>query len=415
MSYSSPYGFPETVEVFISSASLRSLEERSNSAILATSVKHILINLSHYDASYVQDKGLFAAQCQHWHLLDCDYNERFSSTIHRPTPSSEFNAFKEATFDESKATPIQQEILKSHEDYTQKFNDQEAIRKDGIFATRLATAISKMSNLMSLTIHDEYKYTPTGRLSMDRSPWKSGSRDGPSSTDPPVEVIAQLFQALKGMPICAVEFSLKLGAPRDLKPLQLDEEQQTAVKKVLERSKKSSFQMSEWNRGPGKDNTRSREELIALGTMTKAILSTPNLESIALWLSDFYIQENPQPSLHYLLPLSPDDQWQPKLRELKLQWISAPTSDLQILVDKFGDSVTWLDLWYCHLAEGQWVDAFETLHGFKHLEKVRCAGCTGGEVGWDRWRGPRSFPGDEAKRYLLRESGVLNPLRFSKN
>ncbi|KAE9366442.1 hypothetical protein N431DRAFT_488194 [Stipitochalara longipes BDJ] len=405
--------FYETVEVFISSDSLHSLEELSNDATKSAFVKHIKLNLSHYDASYVGDKGLYASNCYHWHLVDCDFGERFSSSIVKPHPSSEFDAIKGATFDETHATPIQQEILKNHRDYVQKFNDQEALRNDGTYITRLSAALSQLPNITSITINDEFRYVPSG-LRVGRSPWKSGPHQDGAITTPPVEIIPQLFQALKETPIRPAEFNLKLGAPRDLQSLQLDNEQQSAIKKVLEHSRISAFAMSDWGRGAGSDDTRSREEILALGAMTKAVFSTPNLESVALSLSDFLLEKNPQPTLSYLLPLAPEDQWQPRLRKLRLQWVSSTPSDLQILVDKFRQTLVDLDLWYCHLAEGQWEEVFDILRGFTHLKEVRCAGCSGGEIGFARWQGPKPFPAEDAKSYLLGENGASNPLRAPK-
>jgi hypothetical protein len=341
MSYRSS-SFLETVEVFIRSDSLDELEELSNDVTKSALVKHIKLNLSHYDASYVGDKGLYASNCYHRHLVDCDYGGRFSSSIVNPIPSSEFDAVKGGTFDEANAMPIQQAILKSHRDYVQKFNDQEALRNDGTYITRLSAALSQLPNITSITINDEYRHMPSG-LRMGRSPWKSGPHHGGAITTPPVEIIPQLFQALKETPIRPAEFHLKLGAPRDLQSLQLE--------------------------------------------------------------------KNPQPTLSYLLPLAPEDQWQPRLRGLRLQWVSSTPLDLQILVDKFRQTLVDLDLWYCHLAEGQWAEVFDILRGFTHLEKVRCAGGSGGEFGFARWRGPKPFPGEDAKSYLLGENGAFNPLR----
>jgi hypothetical protein len=407
--------FRETVEVFISTDSLDTLEELSNDVTKSALVKHIKLNLSHYDASYVGDKGLYASNCYHWYLLDCDYAERFSRSFVKPIPSSEFDAFKWGPFDEANATPTQQEILTSHRAYVQKFNDQEALRNDGTYITRLSAALSQLPNIKSITINDEYSHMPGGlHMARGRSPWKSGPHHDGAITTPPVEIIPQLFQALKETPIRPAEFHLRLGAPRDLQSLRLDNEQQSAIKKVLEHSKISAFHMSEWGRGAGSDDTRSREEMVALGTMTKAVFSTPNLESVALSLSDFKLEKNPQPTLSCLLPLAPEDQWQPRLHGLRLQWVSSTPPDLQILVDKFRQTLVDLDLWYCHLAEGQWAEVFDILRGFTYLKEVRCAGCSGGEFGFARWQGPKPFPADDAKRYLLGGYGASNPLRARK-
>jgi hypothetical protein len=403
----------ETIEVFISSNSLNNLEERLNNVTKSAAVKHIKLNLSHYDASYVGDKALYATNCFYQHVLNCDWGERLSSSIVKPTPLSEFTAVNEDTFDEAKATPMQKEILEGHRDYVQKFNDQEALRNDGTYITRLSVALSQLPHIRSITINDECSRMRYG-LAMKRSPWKSSPHRDGAITNPPVEIIPQLFQALKETPMRPVEFNLSLGAPRDLQSLRLDNEQQSTIKKMLEHSEISTFRMSEWKRGPGSDNTRSHEEIVALGTMTKAIFSTPNLKSVTLSLSDFELEENSQPTLSYLLPLSPENQWQPRLRKLRLQWISSTLPDLQVLVDKFRQTLVDLDLWYCHLAEGQWAEVFETLRGFTYLEKVRCAGGSGGEFGFDRWRGPKPFPGEDAKKYLLREHGASNPLRAPK-
>ena len=101
--------------------------------------------------------------------------------------------------------------------------------------------------------------------------------------------LPQLFQALKESPIRPTEFHLELGAPRDLQSLQLDSERKSAIKELLEHSKVSAFTMRDWDRGAGSDSTRSREEMVALGTMTTAICSAPNLESVVLSLSDFQL------------------------------------------------------------------------------------------------------------------------------
>lgn len=85
-----------------------------------------------------------------------------------------------------------------------------------------------------------------------------------------------------------------------------------------------------------------------------------------------------------------------------------------MLVDKFRQTLIDLDLWYCHLAEGQWADIFDILRGFTYLDEVRCAGGSGGEFGFDRWRGPKPFPGEDVKRYLLGGNDVFNPLRVPK-
>lgn len=406
MSYRSS-SFPETVEVFISSDSLEGLEDLSKH--LPGLVKHIKLNLSHYDAAYAGDKGLYAVRCYSGHVLDCDYAERFGGSVVIPTPFSVFEALGESTFDAANASPTQKEILNSHRDYVKKFNDQEALRNDGTYITRLSAALSRLHNIKAITINDEVT-VPRG-LHMGRSPWRSGPRYNEPMTTPPVEKIPQLFQALKETSIRPAEFSLQLGAPRDLQSLQLDDNQQSVIKEVLEHSKVSAFAMGEWNRGAESDDTRSREEMVALGTLTKAILSTPNLESLELSLSDLQPEKNPQPTVSYLLPLTAEDQWQPRLRNLRLKWISSTPPDLQILVDKFRETLVDLDLWYCHLAGGQWVDAFDILRGFTLLEKVRCGGCSGGEYGFDRWQGPNPFPKDAAQKYLLRETGASNPGR----
>ena len=280
--------FYETVEVFISSESFDRLEELSNDVTKFAFVKNIELYLSHYDVSSVADIGLHASHCYHRHLLACDYEERFSSSIVKPISLSEFDAVKGSSFDAANATSIQKEILASHRDYVSKFNDQEALRNGGIYITRLSSALLQLPNITSITITDENRHIAND-LRMGRSPWKSGPHQDGAITTSPVELIPQLFQALKESSIRPIEFHLELGAPRDLQSLQLDSERKSAINQLLEHSKVSAFTMRDWDRGAGSDSTRSREEMLALGTMTKAIFSTPNLESVVLSLSDFQL------------------------------------------------------------------------------------------------------------------------------
>lgn len=199
------------------------------------------------------------------------------------------------------------------------------------------------------------------------SEWK-GSSTTSNLTTPPVEIIADLLEALSesSMPPLA-KFKIFITPPNNLRIMQLFKPRRRSIQKALKLSRELTCEVRSWRRKESlaEDNSRPREEMLGLCCLTTPLFSSENLTSLTLAFQDYPTwYEIPQVSLADILPL--DTAW-PRLQELNLSHIPFKVSELEVVVERLKATLRAFTANSIYLLDGSWVKALSVFRGFESL------------------------------------------------
>lgn len=417
----------ESYPVHIESESLYRFERLSQHPVFCKSIKNIKIIVSYYDASLAVDRGLFGMHCGSNLYQHVEIYERFIDSGEEGLDYSrlwlipdEWEAVGNENFVEESSTERQRFLLAAHSEYHRRFIDQEQLKQDGAHIRRICAGLMRLCNLQYIAIDDDphtRSYEGERKPFSDeelmescliQSTWK-GSYITSSLTSPPVEFIPELFQALSvSSTIRPSKFTIRITPPNDLRCLQLTEIQRQAVRTVLGRSQHLTCKVSSWARKDSlaEDNTRPREEMLALGSLTSAFFDVANLTTLELSFDEYPVfYERPTVGLADLLPLTRP--W-PHLRNLSLRYTPCHLEELQILVDSLRNILTRFETYCLYLLSGSWLEALDVLRGFESLQYISFEFPKGANFGDGRRIHP-TIPEERMARYVLKLSD-RNPL-----
>ena len=88
---------------------------------------------------------------------------------------------KKPSFDPLHATENQNRVLATYKEYVRDYEDQEENLKNGTYVSRVATALSKFPNLISLTMDDSAPKTPDYSVAVGRCNKSSTIRSDPTT------------------------------------------------------------------------------------------------------------------------------------------------------------------------------------------------------------------------------------------
>ncbi|KAL1612860.1 hypothetical protein SLS60_001090 [Paraconiothyrium brasiliense] len=426
--------------------SIRDLETLSNHSVFSKSIKCVRIDVSYYDK-------LLADSCHRFvehNASELNYTlDLLSRATHRwydkeGNVKDEYRGDKEifakayrvnkewhrtavamaATEDNIKfdATEAQKLLIAAYEDYKELYSEQQAVLASGQGVERVSQALNKMTGLEEIVIEDLMFNQPrrNGRSWVERfhierliescltkSRWK-GSFMTAMETQPPVQIVTDLFAALAESSVRPASFSISITPPTDLRCVSFTTKQLETVRTVLAQAKELCLAVSSWDRrgSLAENNDRPKEELTGLCAFTRAFFSSTRLQKLQLSLGNYpCFYEIPKISLFDLLPM-------PLLTKdifhIELQSAPLKMNELRALIDTMKDRIRSLALTKPYLLEGNWSDAIGMLRDLRKLESIDFKYPYGGEYG-DRRNGP-GIEHDLIESYILGKSNE-NPLR----
>lgn len=227
---------------------------------------------------------------------------------------------------DAEPSPIQSLFLKCYDIYKARFDDQESLRKNNAHVTRLVRSLSSLPCLESLNLEDVHSHkmimrrTPQTQLGANyldpedfadtgydrnilqnfdtairQSSWcgsfhTNGSRRPNGSrnitTTPPTEMLGDLCSQLgeKGFRPKNIKISLK--PPPNMRVLTLSSSQQDNMKLLVSQASSLTF-CSDFSVRPHELQENSKNEMIALSSVTKAFFSAPKLESLDIHFAGY--------------------------------------------------------------------------------------------------------------------------------
>jgi hypothetical protein len=452
----------DEVSIFIASDSLARLENISRHPIFRKSIRTVNINVSYYDAKLATDMNLFSRNCgTHLrHLVDrWEHFGGSSALLPQADPEVTYGIWLgptlpsfEVDLDGEKANRLA--FLRGvYDEYQRRWEDQEEAKCGGRHLEKICDALLKFPGLLSITLCDtpsRWKRTKKFDVSQIRmwdepktsqpafqgaddsddesersyhssmfsdqsvadiclssSRWK-GTFTTAFITEPPSDIIPGLFEIFEENSIRAKSFDIRVSPPNDLRCLQLTEAQQDSIRNVVGHSQCLSLHMNSWARKDslGEDNSRSREEMLALCSFTKPFFSSQNMQSLELELETYPVfYEIPKISLLDIFPL--DQSWT-HLKHVTLGYIPFKVEDLNAFVNTTRNTLTSLKLDFPYLLNGSWVDVLDAFRGFADLQSFDLIYPKGAEFG-NRNAQFRNWPAEEIKMYALKHR-QHNPL-----
>jgi hypothetical protein len=385
---SSPF-LLDSIRVCVTSSSLFIFETLSQHPVFSKSIRNVKIDVSYYDAKLAEDRGLFGRHCGSnlYRRLEC-YERSTSFTEEEEDPTQRLwpvsdeweRVDTQAAHLEETCTETERLLLDAHSHYNQLYLDQEQVKQDGAHIQRICVALERFSNLMSITIDDSPYYSPRawpGDFSDEElledclrpSAWQGSFITAPL-TSPPVEIIPELFQALGKTSVRPTKFRILISPPFNLRSMQLSEPACQAIQTVISQSRHLVCKVGTWARKDSlaEDNSRPREEMVALCSLTAAFFNAPNLTTMEVVFDGYpAFYETPQVSLVDILPLS-ENSW-PHLRVLSLRYAPCRMEELGVLV-KALRKLKSLEITAAWLLSGTWTNSLDILRGFEGLQNV---------------------------------------------
>lgn len=415
---STPYLIQETT-VCMRSKSLASLEELSTHPIYGKSISSVTIVLSFFDVNMAADRGLYMRNCQsgmYFRVETFDRFDRLGQTIRRQLKGLSAEAIAAETekrkeiseklwnviasdqirntaaddFDEASASIFQKLVLRLHTRYKERCNDQEQVRQGNEHIKRICTALSKLPNLTKIKLKDspqlvskQLKESDFMDLGLERSylrlfDWVTspskfcgihicGSAHTAYLVHTPLEMVGELASQLGGNGLRPKIITMHLNAPANLRPMALTPSQQAGVRGLVSKATDLRFVVDGWEREG--NNDRSRDEMLALCSLTQPYFTVPYLESLQIQFSKYPLPtrqtEAPTVSLSDILPLQKP--WL-QLHSMKINYMPAHLEELKALIAIQKDTVRSFIWDYSWLLSGHWDQAVESLRGFNKLD-----------------------------------------------
>ncbi|KAF2463411.1 uncharacterized protein BDR25DRAFT_397132 [Lindgomyces ingoldianus] len=427
-SASSPFLISKA-SVSITPNSFTHLEALSNHPIFSKSITKLSVDVSYYDTLLAESLGRFALNSssnlyQRLERMERrvaarrDHNESTASLDNAFQVTGEWDAVAIDGFQNEKATAKQKLILTTFEEYVRRFKDQEEVKRDGAYVTRLVDAISKFTALRAIVVldyeirskEDSKRHEPLSEQDLissclDRSQWKGTWTTG-MDTSPPTYIISDLFTTLAKTDIRPKHFDIRVTAPANLRCLSFSEAKLSTIRTTLSRATHLYFFLQRWARKDSyaENNDRPVDEMVALCTLTTAYFSSFRLEELHLSLDDYpCFYEIPTVSLSKFLTLPLQT---PALKSIYFRNVPTTLIDLKLFASSVRTTLTSLRLYGPYLLSGSWVQALDVLREFEHLHYFELHEAKGMEFGNQYVRNP---PNNEMHEYVLREREA-NPL-----
>ncbi|KAF4993244.1 hypothetical protein FGRMN_6608 [Fusarium graminum] len=376
------------------------LENICSHPIFSKNVAHVTIILNFYEEALANDRALFMREARSRLLRHCETMERmprYRSKFYLTKELSDWLAhlcwdrcpkLNQMVEEDSTQTPparVQKLFLKLYDIYKKRYEDQKDLRRDNAHIDRLVAALSSLPGLVSLTLQDynsnraivtsntqrgsdklvaadflDSGYEENVLRHFDRavrsSPWQ-GSFYTKQISSPPVEMLGELCSQLGRHGVRPRHFNLFMNHLADMRLLQISPAQQENIKQLvsLVTSTELSFDLFYERK------SYSKEELLALCSLTSSFASSSNLETLKVSFGTWTPDSTMHVSLADVLPL--DTTW-PRLQRLYLRNQKIKLSELRQLQSKYGNTLRELDL-RSDFVDCSPSDVSETMRGFK--------------------------------------------------
>lgn len=313
-----------SVAISLTSQSFSRLEEVCRHAIFSKSVKRVAIDVSFYDVQLAHDRRKFLSDCSarfNYALEMRDFSDG-CALVHGRYTEAHKSRSKEAyaigrqleELANSNAvttvfTEPQQRFMDQYNIYVERTNDQELLRADNNHIKRLCACLSQLPaleeiQLLRSSVHEagsqcedleqyileggeSVKETPSAvySLALDKQCW-NGTSGTADSLEPPIEMMGELLSQLGRANIRPLRIKLELDVPADLTRVQPNQTQCDGIQQLLSRCSTIDIDFHGWEpEDKWGDHGRTRQEMVALGSMMKALTSTPALRMLRVYIS----------------------------------------------------------------------------------------------------------------------------------
>lgn len=320
--------------------------------------------------------------------------------------------------------------------YVERTNDQELLRADNNHIKRLCACLSQLPALEEIQLvrssvreagsqcedleqyiwegGDSVKETPSVlySLALDKQCW-NGTSGTADSLEPPIELLGELLSQLGRANIRPSTIKLELDVPADLTRVQPNQTQCDGIQQLLSRCSTIDMDFHGWKpEDKWGDHERTRQEMVALGSMMKALTSTPALRMLRIHFRSYPVCEQfSTVNLSDLLPIG-SISW-PSLETLEFDHLPFDIDDIRTLVDTTKHSLKSFKANGFYLRDDSWAHVLDILRECYKVESVDMNYPYGQEY-IEGWRGHvHLFPRKEAMEYVmgLRE---VNPLSVAR-
>ncbi|KAM0344733.1 hypothetical protein ACHAPU_007105 [Fusarium lateritium] len=428
----SPFLIP-WVSVCLTVESFARLENICAHPIFSKNVTIVTVILNFYEDALANNRAMFMREARSRLLRHAETMERmwrykskfhWTEELHRWLSHlcwghcPKLNQMVDEDSTETPPARIQKLFLKLYDMYKKRYEDQENLRRDNAHVDRLVAALSSLPGLVSLNLRDyntnraiilsntqrgsdklvsadflDSGYDENVLRHFDRavrpSPW-CGSFHTKQTASPPVEMLGELCSQLGRNGVRPRYFNLTLSSLEDLRLLQISSTQQENIKQLVSLATYTGFSIDLFY----ERKSYSKEELLALCSLTTSFASAPNLEALEV---NFGSSSDPTLSISLAEVLPLGITW-PRLQDLKLRNQRIQLTELRQLQRKYGSSLRELDLGYNHFVGCSPSDVLETLRGFQGLRDAEIAYPKGEFFVGVEW------PRDKIKSYLLRKN-----------
>jgi hypothetical protein len=371
----------------------------------------VTLNVSYYDKILAEDLHLFAEHnaTKLFQLLEgmergYRRNDHIQDAISKAWGiPDDWDKIGVLGWDESQASADQKLILRAHEEYKSKFQDQEHLMRTGDWIGGrkwiecFLSCLEEFPALRKIVIEDRSRFPFSDRwwafgdhnpfeekAHMNRclatSTWKGSFRTAPD-TSPPAYIVPDLFTALAGTSIRPQSFEIRITAPFNLRCMQMTDNQLDAVKTTLSKAEKLYFWMQSWARKDSlaENNDRPREELKSLYNLTTAFFSSTRINELHLSLDDYpCFYEFPTISLFDLLPYPLPSS---NIRKIYFRNVPLKLGELHTYVGSLKETLEWFNVYSPYLLDGTWVEALNGMKSLEKLEHLELKYMKGGEYG----------------------------------
>jgi hypothetical protein len=416
--------------VHFTTQSLDALAQIADHPIISKGVKSVIINVCYYDIRRAKNSTRFTrSSCRLIsHFLSCSRElEGRSDLAWSPTDdlSSISPAFRrgqeiwqewsgyadqmhhsDSTLEALGDRPLPSDLnllVSMYSDFRRLCEDQQAVMKGTGGVAKLVGALAKLPALTKILITDNithfddgYEKTPAADIVSDEglrrcclSPiqWRCIHPYPTRSAQPPIFILATLFNALTASPVRVAHFAVHLTAPGDMEPFSMSTSECSAILQVVSRAETVSFRMWHWERSINYDavpRLRSPEETAALLTFTRALFASPALKRLEL-----HLDRNPDHGTRWIMMdnkvvsaamarqagftgrfQDPHQAFPVSLRAISLTSLKITLAEIGMLTDSLSDFLTSLSMCNVRLAGGEWRDALYHLKKLKKLQHV---------------------------------------------
>ncbi|KAM0198424.1 hypothetical protein ACHAPI_003947 [Fusarium lateritium] len=429
------------VTVCLTLESFARLEEISSHPLISKGVRKVTIILCFYEGELANNRQAYMRESRSRLLRHCETMERmwrykkqfyWTDELHNWLSHMAWNQcpkLNQMVDEDTTQDPpaqIQKLFLRLYDMYKKRYEEQELLRQDNRHISRLVAALSSLPALSWLNLKDfsssrgllsSHKQPGADQLLVEdfqdigysqdvlrhfdrgvRSSAWCGCFATEESTSPPVEMLGELCSQLGSHGVRLKAFTLFLYPPPDMQVLRVTPTQQENIKKLVSEVEYLTINLD----SPIRTKTYRREEMLALGSVTTPLASSPNLHYLRVDLES-NCHTSPVFSMTDLLP--PDTPW-PQLQGLRFLYLRIKFEELRSLVSRLGKTLLRLDWHSVYFPDCSPSELLDELRGFQALEEARVDYPDGDRFSKDPGSPLARWPKDEVRRYLLKETDV---------